>query len=138
MPRLSDHDYLQNYELLRTERGSNQTAFLLLAPSEQWDLFSYYLPHEVRSYEALLAHRRRITELDPSLSQRAGKAFQKFRRIKDRLPKYLEYRRAAPKPKNGAPYKVRVFSQVNPDIDPDVMAKVLIGVGKEIQSRSRP
>ena len=53
----------------------------------------------------------------------------------------LETYRASPHPetrKKGAPHKVRVFGQVNSDTDPDVMAKILIDVGKEIQSRSRP
>lgn len=131
MPRLSDHDYLQNHELLRPDRVSDQTAFVLLTPPEQWDLFSYYLPHEARSHEAFLAYRRSITDTDSSLPQRAGRAFQKLRRIKERLPKYVEYRRAAPKLKKGTPHTVRVFSEVNPDIDPVEMAKILIAIGKE-------
>jgi hypothetical protein len=52
-------------------RGSDNTGSVMLSASEQWNLLSYYLLHEVRSVADLLAHRREISKLDPSLPHRA-------------------------------------------------------------------
>ena len=109
----------------------------MLSPNEQWTLHGYYEFTKSLGDEKLLAHRVAVTRAQPPLPQRAGKAIAHLALFSERLETY----RASPHPetrKKGAPHKVRVFGQVNPDTDPDVMAKILIDVGKEIQSRSRP
>jgi len=102
----------------------------MLSPAEQWTLHSYYEFTKSLTDSELLAHRAAASEAQPSLPQTAGKAFARLRVFSERLVEY----RAAPHPntrKKGAPYKVRVASQVNPDIDPKLMAKILIEMAKE-------
>ena len=102
----------------------------MLSPAEQWTLHSYYEFTKRLSDDQLLAHRAAVSKAQPSLPQSAGKAFAKLALFTKRLKAY----RAAPHPntrKKGAPYEVRVFSQVNPDIDPKLMAKILIEMARE-------
>ncbi len=138
MTRLTNTTYLAQHHQLKSEWFSEGGgAFALLSPTEQWALHSYYEFTKNLGDRKLLAHRAAVTRAQPSLPKRAGKAITHLALFSERLEAY----RASPHPKvrkKGAPYKVRVFSQVNPDLNPDVMAKILIDVGKEIQSRSRP
>lgn len=102
----------------------------MLSPAEQWALHSYYEFTKHLSDTELLAHRAVITLAQPSLPHRAGKVFAKLATFTKRLEAY----RVAPHPntrKKGAPHEVRVLSQVNPDIDPKVMAKILIEIARE-------
>ena len=138
MTRLTNTTYLIQHHQLKSEWFSEGGgAFALLSPTEQWTLHSYYEFTKSLSDKELCAHRAAVTRAQPSLPQRAGKAIAHLALFSERLEAY----RASPHPetrRKGAPYKVRVFSHVNPDLDPDVMAKILIDVRKEIQSRSRP
>lgn len=102
----------------------------MLSPPEQWTLHSYYEFTKHLSDDQLLAHRAAVSRAQPSLPHRAGKAFAKLLTFTKRLEAY----RAVPHPntrKKGAPYEVRVLSQVNPDIDPNVIAKILIEIARE-------
>lgn len=77
--------------MLRADHEGDRAAFVLLGATEQWDLFQYYLPHKAHKRAELLAHRREVSALDPSLPQRAGRAFGRWRRIREGLPGYREY-----------------------------------------------
>lgn len=131
MARLTNHDYLKNHELLRANRASNSTAFVMLDASEQWDLFQYYLPHKAHKRAVLLAHRREVSELDPSLPQRAGRAFSRWRRIRERLPGYREYAASRPRMKKNAEKRVVVFSEVHPELDAARMARIIVETAKQ-------
>jgi hypothetical protein len=131
MPRLTDHDYLQNHELLRIQRGSDNTAFVMLSVSEQWDLFQYYLPHKAHKRVVLLTHRREVSELDPSLPQRAGRAFSRWRRILANLPGYREYAADRPRMKKNAKKRVVIFSEVHPELDAARMARIIVEAARE-------
>lgn len=102
MSRLTDHNFLKNHELLRTNRETDNTAFILLSADEQWDLFQYYLPHKAHKRAVLLAHRCEVSALDPSLPQRAGRAFRRWRRFREGLPGYREYAANRPRMKKNA------------------------------------
>ena len=102
----------------------------MLSPTEQWTLHSYYEFTKHLTNSELLAHRAVISAAQPSLPHRAGKALAKLALFSKRLEIY----RATPHPntrKKGSPYDVRVFSQVNPVIDPKVMANILIEIARE-------
>ncbi|HWT40706.1 MAG TPA: hypothetical protein VN081_05595 [Dongiaceae bacterium] len=135
MARLTDHDYLKNHELLRTNRAADNTAFVMLDPSEQWDLFSYYLPHEVRGYPALLGHRAEVSRLDPSLPQRAGRAFQKFLINRENLSAYRTYAASKPRTKKNAPKQIYVFSEVKPELDPKRFVDIILRAAREQRER---
>lgn len=97
-------------------------------------------PHLLRVHKE--AHRRRAHRapqvdyrlLIASLPQRAGRAFAKLLLFTNRLQKYQA--QTAPhlptkSRKKGAPYGIRILSEVNPDIDPNELAKVLIDAASE-------
>ncbi|MCU1579811.1 MAG: hypothetical protein JWP19_2015 [Rhodoglobus sp.] len=102
-----------------------------LTPNDQWDLFMYYLPHEQRTADEL-----HISQSDPSLAHRAGRALMKLAGFRKRLLEYLKTSHPKSR-KKGAPHKVRVLSQVNPDIDPKTMAKILIEIARECAREDR-
>lgn len=125
MARLTNHAYLQNHEQLRTARASDNTAFILLSPGEQWDLFRYYLPHKHLSAADLRAHRTEMSTLDPSLPQRAGRALHHLRRLQARLPDYQAMVMARPLPKKNSEKCPVVFSEVRPTVSPSDIAKII-------------
>jgi len=102
----------------------------MLSPTEQWTLHSYYEFTKHLTETELLAHRAAVSKVQPSLPQTAGKAFARLRLFSARLAMY----QAAPHPntrKKGTPYEIRVLSEVNPDIDPELLAQILIEAMKE-------
>ena len=127
----SSDDYLRNYELLRADRDGDHTAFVMLPPMEQWALFRYYLPHESRSRAELLEHRRAIIELDPELARQAEEALQRMLRIADALPAYREQAKAQPHAKKNARKQIVIFSEVNPELDPERFAQILVQASLE-------
>ena len=126
MPRLTNTTYLQQHELLRLSRGEGHFGFALLSPTEQWDLFRYYLPHQAHPDKALLEHRGQVTILDPSLPQRAGRAFHHWRRIEAALPAYRAWAIKQPHPTSQKDRRIKVFSEVNPELDPKRFAEIII------------
>lgn len=106
----------------------------MLSPTEQWVLHGYYEFTKNLTDTELLVHRAAVSKAQPSLPQIAGKAFARLQLFSERLIDY----KAAPHSntrKKGAPYEVLVLSQVNPDIDPKVMVKILIEIAKERPGR---
>lgn len=80
MPRLTDFDYLQTYRELHAAWVSDPASFALLSAPEQWDLFGYFCIEHNLSDEWLLAYRREVTKVAPSLPQHAGRAIHAWRR----------------------------------------------------------
>jgi hypothetical protein len=131
MTRLTNTTYLLQHHQLKDEWSSESGgAFIMLSPTEQWALHIYYEFTKRLTDSELLAHRATISKSQPSLPQTAGKAFANLAIFTERLEVY----RAAPHlntREKGAPYEIRVLSQVNPNIDPKVMAKILIDIASE-------
>ncbi len=136
MPRLTNQSYLsQRHQLRDVWADSARNAFPLLSPSEQWSLYAYYLPQEQLSDQQLIEHRVDITALDPSLPQRAGRAFARLKLLGERLPAYREARSMAPNRAKGTATELHVFGEVKPDLDADRMAQMLIAIHKERRDR---
>jgi hypothetical protein len=137
MPRLTDQSYLlQRAQLRESWLDDSKSAFFLLTPAEQWDLHMYYIPTEQLSDRALIEHRQDISDYDPSSPQRAGRALAKLRIMEQRLQDY----RAAPKParrkKKNAPYEIRIFGEVHPEIDVEQFARILINYRRRDEESS--
>jgi hypothetical protein len=133
VPRLTNAIYLEQHELLRLSRGESHVGFAPLTPNEQWDLFRYYLPHQVRPDQALFEHRVQITTLDPSLPQRAGRAFHHWRRIEAALPAYQACVAKQPHSTSQKDRRVKAFSEVNPELDPKKFAEIIIELARQGQ-----
>lgn len=130
MPRLTNTTYLHQHELLRLSRGASHLGFALLSPTEQWDLFRYYLPHQAHPDHALLEHRIQISAIDPSLPQRAGRAYRHWRRIEAALPGYQAWVTKRPHSTSHKDRRIKVFSEINPELDPKKFAEIIIELAK--------
>lgn len=110
--------------------GESHLGFALLSPTEQWDLFRYYLPYQAHPDQALLEHRVQVSTLDPSLPQRAGRAFHHWRRIEAALPANQAWVAKQPHSTSQKDRRIKVFSEVNPDLDPRKFAEIIIQLAK--------
>lgn len=117
--------------MLRADHKGDRAAFVLLGAGEQWDPFQYYLPHKAHKRAVLLAHRREVSAFDPSLPQRVGRAFRRWRRIREGLPGYREYAASRPRMKKNAEKRVVVFSEVHAELDAARMARIIVGTANE-------
>jgi hypothetical protein len=140
MTRLIQLTYTaQHYQLKKEWSSEGGGAFIMLSPTEQWALHSYYEFTEQLSDAELLAHRIIISRAQPSLSQPAGKAFSRLRRFSAHFPLYIKGRRHAPKRKKGAPTQLTILSQVHPEVDIAKLTDALIQLAREqADQRSRP
>ena len=138
MPRLTNQSYLSQRHQLRDICADNaRNAFPLLSASAQWSLYAYYLPQEQLSDQQLLEHRVDITALDPSLPQRAGRAFPRLKLLGERLPAFREASSTAPKRAKGSATELHVFGEVKPDLDAERMAQILIAIYRERENQDK-
>lgn len=87
--------------------------------------------HMSRLRADLLAHRREVSALDPSLPQRTGRAFSRWWRIREGLPGYREYAASRPQMKKNAEKQIVVFGEVHPELDAARIARVIIEAAAE-------
>lgn len=130
MPRLTDHDYLRNYEFLRSHRTRGDRVFSLVKVSEQQALFSYYPFHERRARAELLEHRRLISRIYPSLPHQAGRALKRlgFLREQPRTPLVAVKRRGRGQPKSSDRFELAF--EVRPEPDVQQLALAFIELAK--------
>jgi hypothetical protein len=121
----------QHYQLKKEWFSEGGGAFIMLSPTEQWALHSYYEFTKKLSDSELLAHRRAVSRAQPSLPQRAGKVFSKLRLFRDGLPAYREERSRAPKRRKGAQSQLTILSEVHPEVDVPMLVSALLDYGRE-------
>jgi hypothetical protein len=80
MPRLTTPTYLFHYYQLKALWAEDQVRFSYLSPKDQLALHKYYLFALEKTELELVAHRRDVHLGDPSLPQRAGRAYTKLTR----------------------------------------------------------
>ena len=132
MPRLTNQSYLfQHHQLRHQFLSIEKNNFFLLTANEQWDLFSYFFPHEQGSDELLLEHRATMTAFDRSLPHRAGRAYAKLQAIDQRMPAYVDYAKTRPKPIKNQQRQISVYGQVKPVLDPDAFVRIMKTMGYE-------
>lgn len=78
MARLLPCSYLSRHRCLRHLWLNADGVFANLTYTEQLDLHRYYSPAIDEPDEVHLAHRAWISKQDPSLAQRAGRAYAKL------------------------------------------------------------
>jgi hypothetical protein len=119
MPRLTNQSYLLQCHQVR----DLVNYFYLLTATDQWALHMYFVPTRHLSKLELVEHRSDISATDPSLPQRAGRAFLKLKQVDERLRIYREQ----PKPpkKKGAAYEIQLMSEVHPVLDAARFARIL-------------
>jgi hypothetical protein len=131
MARLTNITYLAAHQELRSAWLNSSRRFALLSAVE----------HNL-SDDRLLAYRREVSKVDPSLPQRAGKALTKWRMKEAPLSAYRERSRSpALGTKRSRDYAVTVFSLVNPEIDPQRITRAVMAAFedyREATSGKRP
>jgi len=127
MPRLTDQTYLSNYDALRDGYLRGGQSFIRLDPHEQWALFGFYQHHEWHSRKELLSYRREISRLNPSLPQRAGKAFQHWQQLRNEAVVTPTQVQPA-KRRNSTDFSLAF--QVRPEPDVKLLAHAIIQVAK--------
>jgi hypothetical protein len=122
MTRLTNTTYLTQHHQLKNEWFSESGgAFIMLSPTEQRTLHSYYEFTKHLLDTELLAHRAAVSKSQPSTPHRAGKAFTRLRLFSDRLSSHQDkistpgYQRT--KHRKGAPTQFTILSEVHPEID---------------------
>ena len=140
MTRLTQLTYsAQHYQLKREWFSEGGGAFIMLSPTEQWALHSYYEFTKKLSDAELLAHRKAISREHPSLPQRAGKAFSKLRLFSDGLPTYREERAQAPKRVKGGQTQLTILSEVHSEVDVPLLVRALLDYVRDLRmAGSRP
>lgn len=80
MPRLTRRDYIAHHNFLKQIWDQHSELFAVLPVKQQWEVHRYYqLSHDL-SEEQLVDHRKTIEREDPSLPQRASKAYARLDR----------------------------------------------------------
>lgn len=138
MARLTDITYLATHQELRFAWLKDPARFALLSAAEQWALHGYFAPEHSLSDERLLAYRREVSKVDPSLPQRAGRALSKWRMKKAPLAMYRK-RSHSPTPgtKRSRDYSVTVFSLVHPEVDPRKITHALMSAFVDHEEATR-
>ncbi|GEM_PF-926340 len=134
MPRLTTLDYLNHRAALRKEWFENNGyAFASLTPTQQFHLHDYYAFTKELAPLDVLEHRKRVSVGKSSLPQQAGRAFTHIRPFLD-----LEIIPQAPRAKadrrrtwTAGKRRVKVFSLVKPELDPEQFARILIEAAKK-------
>jgi len=130
MPRLTTPDYLVRYHQLHDWWTDNKIVFRVISPTDQWALHGFFRFAEPLSEPVLLVHRRRVTEDDPSLPHRAGRAYAKLERRIAQVD-WTTYGTLASPPRvrstlTGKDRHVSVHSVVRPDVDVHRIARALV------------
>jgi hypothetical protein len=144
MPRLTPAAYQTIHEHLRQFWLHDGDKFYLLSPTEQWLLHTYFMPDVQLSADELASYRREVTKQNPSLPQRAGRAFTKLLRELDAENARREARAATQAPRGGTSRRrpsrnadriVTVRSVVRPEPDKELLARALVAFVKERERR---
>ena len=131
MPRLSNDLFIERHHVLRDLWLHQKGQFGLLEVSEQWDRHPYFVPYKELTDSQLLEHRQAITKKRPSLPNVAGKAL-----VSLRTPKSRVYDPAV----SGSGKQLRqihVSAVARPEPDIEKLAKALLEVAREMQSKEK-
>lgn len=127
MSRLTTPTYLSHHHQLKALWAEGQSRFSYLSWNDQLDLHRYYLLTLDKTELKLVAHRRNVHVSDPSLPQRAGRAYARLMRGETAKARYTVM-------PNGRLISVRPLMQPTPDIE--LLAKALLQMAmREIEER---
>lgn len=88
MPRLTNTNYLQQrHHLCHLWFAQDGGSVSRLSATEQWDLHGFYGITEQFDEKQILAYRAEVTREQPSLPQRAGRAYAHLQAIEHQLAK---------------------------------------------------
>jgi hypothetical protein len=104
-------------------------AYSLLSSSDQWAIHRFYAPTDDIDDKTLRDYRRSVTKIDPSLPQRAGRAYAKLKRGEWSKVDYAVM-------PNGRAISVRAV--VRPKPDAELLARVFWQMAmRDIEEKSK-
>lgn len=83
MPRINHNEYCRRRAFLISMLGDREQLMGVLKPNQQWDVHAFFQPTKALTDQQLCAHRRQITEQQPSLPAKAGKLVSRLKKIDD-------------------------------------------------------
>lgn len=122
MPRLTNQTYLSIHHQLHELWIDHPQELSLVSYRDQLALHRYFSPAVDEPDDQHLAHRRWISTVDPSLPQRAGRAYQQLQRAMAAAQPALG---AAVRTPVGAPRRLRVQGLARPEPDLERIAQVI-------------
>ncbi|WP_137243926.1 hypothetical protein [Plantibacter flavus] len=141
MPRLTDSTYLKQRAYLVGLWDRDGYELTLIRPTEQWELHGFFRLAEPLTDEQALAHRREVTAEDPSLANRAGKAYVRLlSEVSANDARLAAMPASLPPRKKGDPRPTRnitVRTLVRPEIDYKRLAHALYEMALLDEKRKR-
>ena len=147
MPRLTKATYYDRHDFLAWAWKDLPGLFMVLPSQQQWDVHAYYIPSKTVSRGQLLAHRQTITDKQPSLPQRASKAFGRMQRIYDwanteadgdSVKRHqLIASQAVTARSTGRRRTLRISGLAKPEPNVELFTKVLIDIARQMQAEDQ-
>ena len=137
MPRLTDEMYLAHRQRLSDAWEFRPGLFAELQTFEQRDLHRYFAPSRELYDDDVLAYRREVTKLVPSLPSQAGRAYAHFERvIAEDKAKRANPPVKAVRTKDSLRLQrvVTVKATARPEIDVHRLARLLVSLALEGQA----
>ena len=138
MPRLTNHDYLEQRQFLLEVWNSNRNVFTILPYAQQLELHGFYaLTKKLNDKDAVL-HRQLVTADHPSLPHRAGKLYLRIRQaLKPSDPGPSDREPTQTKAPRGQRGRIRIHSLARSDIKVDKLAQLLLEVAIQRDAERR-
>lgn len=126
MPRLTHSDYHLRHTLLSLLWDDAIVAYGQLSYAEQQALHRFFLPTCELDLAELAAYRSYVMKLEPSLPQRAGRAYV-------RLSQALESGRSLPAPNKVVVRNrtIKLRSVARPDVDTSRLARTFLALAEQ-------
>jgi hypothetical protein len=155
MARVTNHTYLTRRRKLRWIWHGRRWAYGELGLSEQYDLHRYFHPTREFLDEAALAWRDAKNTTDPSLPQRAGKAYVKILALVEKAqppahPQPVSYPQLENEPQVRRQYmqraserKIQIRAVSHPELDMKKLARAfhtlaVSRIAKESEEQEQP
>ena len=129
MPRLTFCDYCTRRTILTALYDQHDSAFIRLTTAEQRTLHDYYAPALELEPAELTAHRRAITKRDPSLPQRAGRAWAHLERLHIERP--MPAAVVVPSGRRRRPRHIHARGVLRPEPDYDKLVRTMLHIVDE-------
>lgn len=128
MPRTTNNQYLSDRDWISQLWVDDKILFGELTPTAQWQLQQYFQPSLKLDDAALLGYRTVISQINPSLPQRAGRALAQLKlAVEERAAD-----QAAPKqPISIGPNRHVSKAVVKPNLDLDRVARVFMRLAEQ-------
>lgn len=138
MPRLTNHNYLQQRQFLVEVWNSNRNVFTVLSYAQQLELHGFYaLTKKLDDKDAVL-HRMLVTADHPSLPHRTGKLYLRIRQtLESGNPRSSDHQRTRAEAPRGQRGTIRIHSLARSDIKADKLAELLLEVAIQREAERR-